>query len=191
MIRACAESLTAPSLLIDLDLMRDRHAAHYGARGLLGAGADARLDGASFHRIVDANGQRVAERALTRHRVGATALSVTAFARSAVPAGGRTQVSAACRYWEMLRAQSGLTLVDAPPLERAPYARDLAERADGVVLVVSDEPGSAPAAMAARAALDQAGARVLGIVYAQSEAPPRFITKLMRYAGDVAAAAAP
>jgi len=184
-VRSCAESLSGPTLLIDLDLRRDAHAAHY--RDRLGAGVDARADGASFHRVLDAQGNRVAERALQRCRVGATSLSITRFARESIAREMRVQVSGARAYWDALRAQGGITLVDAPALDRAPYVRALLAAMDGVVLVISDAPGAAPRAIDARAALDAAGATIAGLVYAQHERPPRFLSKIMRYAGELAA----
>lgn len=179
--RGAAEEAGAPTLLIDLDLKRNTHAAHYEARGKLGPALDARAGGASFYRVVTADKQAVREQALTRHLV-TPHLQVTAFNAGVVPPGGRVQISGDGAYWDALRAMGGVVAVDAPALERNPVALKLARHMDAVVLVVSPAALSAPAAMEARAALTQAGANVVGIVFAQASAETIAIDRFTRRA---------
>ena len=54
---------------------------------------------------------------------------------------------------------------------------------DGVVMVVGADRGAAPAAIAAKAALEDAGANVIGLIYAGATAPVMAIERVMRQIG--------
>jgi hypothetical protein len=54
---------------------------------------------------------------------------------------------------------------------------------DGVVLVVGGNKGAAPAAIAAKTALANAGANLIGLVYAGAAAPVIAIERMLRQAG--------
>lgn len=179
--RAAAEEARAPVLLIELDAKRNTHARHYA--GKLGAALDARANGASFYRVKDANGLLLREQAITRRPVTGSLLQVTAFDLEACPANARVQISGDSAYWEGVRAMGVTALVDAPALSRSPLALKVAKHMDAVVLVVSGDAGAAPPAMEARAALTEAGANVIGIVFSRASAPVMAIDRLSRRFG--------
>jgi len=178
--RGAAEEAGAPTLLIDLDLKRNAHAAHYAAR--LGPPLEARAAGASFYRVVNAHREIVRENALTRHLVERTQLQVTAFNAGVMQPGARVQISGDAAYWNALRAMGGSIVVDAPALDKNSVALKLAKHMDAIVLVVSADAHAAPAAMDARAAIADAGGNVVGLVFARASAPVMAIDRLTRRA---------
>lgn len=182
-VRGAAEDAGAPVLIVDLDMKRSTHAAHYKSRGGLGPAVDARIGGASFYRMKDAEGRVIPDRALKRYRAGARRVEMTALAPDALPKGARIQISGDSAYWDALRTQGVLAIVDAPALDRAPLALKLAKHMDAVVLVVSGEPGAAPPAMDASVALAEAGANVIGLIFARASAPVMTIDRLTRQTG--------
>ncbi len=179
--RAAAEEARAPVLLVDLDVKRNTHARHYA--GKLGPALDVGANGASFYRVKDASGALLREHAVTRRLVTGAPIQVTAFDASALPAHARMQVSGDRAYWDGLRAMGVTALVDAPALSRSPLALKIAKHMDAVVLVVSGDAGAAPPAITAREALTEAGANVIGIVFARASAPVMTIDRLTRHAG--------
>jgi len=67
-------------------------------------------------------------------------------------------------YWDRLREQLDLVIIDAPPPYASPVGLALAPTADGVVLVLEAERTRASAAAAARDAIRSTGANLLGVV---------------------------
>ncbi|MET0182468.1 MAG: hypothetical protein ABW199_06245 [Caulobacterales bacterium] len=181
--RGAAEDAGAPVLLVDLDIKRSTHARYFSAHGGLGAPVDLHMNGLAFYRARDKAGRIVVERAVKKRRTHSGNVDVTAFDPSALPKDARLQVGGDPAYWDALRAAGVFALVDAPALDRAPWAAKLARHMDSVVLVVSGEAGAAPAAIAAREALTEAGANVIGIVFARASAPVAAIDKFMRQVG--------
>lgn len=177
--RLAAEEAAAPVLLADLDIKRSVHARHYADR--LGAPTDARANGAAFWRIKDESGVLLRGQLVTRRSIIGSEVDVLAI--DSLPPGARVQVGPDPAYWNALRAAGALTVVDAPALARAPLALKLAPHMDAVVLVVSADPGAAPPAIEARAALTEAGANVIGIVFARASAPVMALDRLTRQAG--------
>lgn len=169
--RDAAVEADAPVLLIDLDLKQSPQAAYYAREKGLGPARDGRINGASFVRLLDAQGARVESYALTLHRVSSTQIHVSRFDVGAIPHGARMQISGDAAYWQALRGSGALVIVDAPALERSDLALRLAPHMDAVVLVVAADAGAAPPAMAARLKFAAAGANVVGLVFARASAP--------------------
>jgi hypothetical protein len=100
----------------------------------------------------------------------------------ALPRNARIGISARPDYWDAARAGGAFVVVDAPALERSSIALRVAPHMDGVVLVVGSGRGAAPAAMAAKAALVEAGANLMGLVYSGAAAPVIAIERMLRQA---------
>jgi hypothetical protein len=184
--RAVAEA-SGPGAVygIDLDLKHNALARALMTRGALGPKMDGRVDGVSFYGVKAPTGAMIAERtpAFSLHRVGQTRMYAGLFDARALPHGGRVVISTAPHYWNALRASGAVAVVDAPALERSQVGLRVAAAMDGVVLVVGADAGAAPAAMAAKDALVNAGANLLGLVYAGATAPVMAIERLLRQAG--------
>lgn len=170
---------------IDLDLKRNALARAMAADGGLGAGVDGRINGASFYSLRGSASALVHERApvFRYHRVGKSRVQAGVFDANAMPDGARVVISSAPHYWDAVRESGAVAVVDVPALERSEIALRVARNMDGVVLVVGSSPGSAPAAVAAKRALEHAGANIIGLVYAGASAPVMAIDRLMRQAG--------
>ena len=76
-----------------------------------------------------------------------------------------------------------MAVVDAPALDRSEIGLRVARNMDGVVLVVGSDKGAAPAAIAAKEKLIEAGANLMGIVFAGATAPVMAIDRMLRQAG--------
>ena len=100
-----------------------------------------------------------------------------------LPPAARVAVSGRPEYWNAARTSGATVVIDAPALERSQVALRVAPHMDGVVLVVGADAGAAPPAIAAKAALVNAGARVIGLVYTGADAPVMAIERLLRQAG--------
>jgi Mrp family chromosome partitioning ATPase len=72
-------------------------------------------------------------------------------------------------YFKALRQHATCVIIDTPALSRSTDALGLAAEADGVVLVVSEDRGTLQVRHDACAALEAAGARLLGMVYNRAE----------------------
>jgi hypothetical protein len=170
---------------IDLDLKHNALARALMTHGKLGPKMDGRLSGASFYGVRAANGVMLTERApaFSLHRVGQTRIYAGLFDPRALPRGGRVVISSAPHYWDAVRASGVVAVVDAPAIERSQVGLRVAPHMDGVVLVVGADAGAAPAAMQAKEALVNAGANLLGLVYAGATAPVMAIERLLRQAG--------
>jgi hypothetical protein len=184
--RAVAQA-AGPHLVyaIDLDLKRNALARALAADAGLGAGIDGRINTATFYSLRGPQGALIHERvpAFRYHRVGKTRVQAGVFDASAIPPSARVVISSAPHYWDAVRESGAVAVVDAPALERSEIALRVARNMDGVVLVVGSAPGSAPAAVAAKEALANAGANIIGLVYAGASAPVLAIDRLMRQAG--------
>jgi hypothetical protein len=118
--------------------------------------------------------------AFSYHRVGQTRIQAGVFDARLLPATARVAVSARPEYWNAARTSGAIIVIDAPALERSQVALRVAPHMDGVVLVVGADPGAAPAAIAAKAALVNAGANVIGLVYTGADAPVMAMERLLR-----------
>lgn len=185
--RAVAEAAGARTVYaIDLDLKRNALARALSEGGRLGPRLDGRIGGQTFYSVRGARGalMRESQPAFGFHSVGGSRrLFAGVFDARLLPAGGRVVISSAPHYWDAVRAAGAMAVVEAPSLDRSQIALRVARNMDGVVLVVGDAPGEAPAATAAKAALTAAGANVMGIVYAGASSPVMAIDRLLRQAG--------
>jgi hypothetical protein len=170
---------------VDLDLKRNAFARELANIEPLGPKIDGRLNAASFYSVRGPNGIYLPERApaFSYHRVGRTRIYAGVFDPRLLPEGGRVVISSAPHYWDAARAGGAMAVVDAPALERSEIGLRVARNMDGVVLVVGSDPGAAPAAIAAKEALINASANLMGIVYAGASAPVIAIERMLRQAG--------
>lgn len=183
---AVAQGFSAMSVYgVDLDLRRNGLARALAALAPLGPKIDGRLNGVSFYGLRNAQGAAIREEepAFSYHRVGHTRMFAGVFDARGLAKGVRVAVSSGVEYWNAARAGGACVVVDAPAFERSQIALRVARHMDGVVLVVADDPGAAPAALAAKAALVAAGANIIGLIYSGASAPVMAMERLRRQAG--------
>lgn len=185
---ARAASLTAqarPVFAIDLDLRRNDLARTIAATHKLGAKVDGSLGGTNFCTAVDGAGKPLSgfHGAFSYHRAADARLYVGAFDGRALPKGAQVMVSSNADYWDSVRAGGALAIVDAPALGWSKVGLRVARHMDGVVLVVSSDAGAAPAALAAKAELDRAGAKVIGLIYTGADVSVPVLDRMLRQAG--------
>lgn len=153
---------------VDLDLRRNAMIRAFAAEDtMLGPRMDGRLAGASFYQIQNADGSPIAERtpAFGYHRIGASRAYAGSFDGRVIPPRGRVMIASTADYWNAVRLGGAIGIVDAPALDRTMLALRVARHMDGVVLVVGDAAGSAPAARAAKEQLQMVGANLLGLAF--------------------------
>lgn len=165
---------------IDLDLRRNALAKALSEDGELGPRIDGELNGVRFYSVRDIPEPPPA---FFYHRVGRSRVYAGVFDTRALPKGARVGISARPDYWDAARAGGAFVVVDAPALDRSSVAMRVAAHMDGVVLVVGSGRGAAPAALAAKASLLEAGANLIGLVYAGADTPVAAIERLLRHAG--------
>jgi Mrp family chromosome partitioning ATPase len=165
---------------IDLDLKRNALARALSADGEMGPRIDGSLSGVSFYSVRDLPN---APHAFFYHRIGRSRVFAGVFDLRALPQNARIGISARSDYWDAARAGGAFVVVDAPALERSSIALRVAPHMDGVVLVVGSGRGAAPAALAAKAALVEVGANIMGLVYSGAAVPVMAIERLLRQAG--------
>lgn len=182
LVRAVAEAAGPGTVyVIDLDLRRSALARVLSP---LGPRIDGGLNGVGFYVVTDAKGRplRGAPQSYFYHRVGRSRLYVGVFHGEAAPHGGRVRLSELPDYWDAARAGGATVIVQAPALERSRVGLRVARHMDGVVMMVGDAPGAAPAAMAAKAAIEGAGGNLIGLVYAGASAPVLAMERMRRQA---------
>ncbi|ANP47674.1 hypothetical protein [Candidatus Viadribacter manganicus] len=165
---------------IDLDIRRNALAKVLSEDGTLGPRIDGELGGQRFYTVRDLP---EAPPAFFYHRVGRTRVYAGVFDTRALPKGARVGISARAEYWDAARAGGAFVIVDAPALDQSSIALRVAPHMDGVVLVVGAARGAAPAALEARELLLEAGANLMGLVYAGADSPAVAIDRLLRQAG--------
>jgi Mrp family chromosome partitioning ATPase len=184
--RAVAET-AGPGLVyaVDLDLKRNGLAKALCETSPLGSRIDGRFGGVSFYSVRGAGNIALREvtPAFSFHRVGQTRIQAGVFDARLLPQMARVAVSGRPDYWNAARASGGAVVIDAPALERSQVALRVAPHMDGVVLIVGADAGAAPAAIAAKAALVNAGANVMGLVYTGADAPVMAMERLLSRAG--------
>ncbi len=184
--RAVAEAAGPGAVYaVDLDLKRNGLAKALCETAPLGPKIDGRLDGVSFYSVRGPGNVAMREvtPAFSYHRVGRSLVHAGVFDARLLPRSARVAVSARPDYWNAARAGGATVIIDAPALERSQVALRVAAHMDGVVLVVGADAGAAPAAIAAKAALVNAGANMIGLVYAGADAPVMAMERLLRQAG--------
>ena len=182
--RAVAETALGSVYAIDLDLKRNGLAKALCEVGSLGPRIEGRLNGVSFYSVRGPGKAPMHEvrPAFSFHRVGRSLIYAGVFDAGLLPASARVAVSALPDYWNAARAGGATVVVDAPALERSEICLRVASHMDGVVLVVGADAGAAPAAIAAKAALVNAGANLIGLVYSGATAPVMAMERLLRQA---------
>jgi len=85
--------------------------------------------------------------------------------------GQRLRLFEASSYWQALRRHAQTIIVDVPSQDRANAAMQLAPLMDGVVMVVSEGEGDIDSRLALRDEIEQAGGRLLGMVFNKSSSP--------------------
>jgi len=184
--RAVAQSAGPGAVYaIDLDLKRNAFARELANIDALGPKHDGRLNATSFYSIRSPRGAVLQERtpAFGYHRVGQTRIYAGIFDPRLIPEGGRVGLSPLPHYWDAVRMAGAMAVVDAPALDRSEIGLRVARNMDGVVLVVGSDKGAAPAAIAAKEKLIEAGANLMGIVFAGATAPVMAIDRMLRQAG--------
>lgn len=180
---AVAHAVTAGSVYaIDLDARRNGLARSLAADGeTLGPRIDGALNGASLWAVFGAHGRVVANASpYVYHRLGRSHIFVGAMDPRQIPRGGGVAITAAPTYWNAVRAGGATAVVCAPALSNNEIALRVARHMDGVVLLVGVGAGAAPAALAAKSALDRADANVMGLVYAGATRPVMALERLRR-----------
>jgi hypothetical protein len=170
---------------VDLDLKRNGLAKALCETSPLGSRIDGRFGGVSFYSVRGPGNMAMREvmPAFSYHRVGQTRIQAGVVDARLLPQRARVAVSGRPEYWNAARASGATMVIDAPALERSQVALRVAPHMDGVVLVVGADAGAAPVAIAAKAALVNAGANVIGLVYAGADAPVMAMERLFRLAG--------
>lgn len=165
---------------IDLDLRRNALAKALSEDGSLGPRIEGELNGERFYSVRDLPDSPPA---FFYHRVGRSRVYAGVFDMRVLPKGARVGISARADYWDAARAGGAFVVVDAPALDHSSIALRVAPHMDGVVLVVGSGRGAAPAALEAKELLVEAGANLLGLVYAEADAPVVAIDRMLRHAG--------
>jgi len=165
---------------IDLDIRRNALARALSEDGGLGPRIEGDLNGARFYSVRDLPEPPPA---FFYHRVGRSRVYAGVFDMRLLPKGARVGISARPDYWDAARAGGAFVVVDAPSLDNSSIALRVAPHMDGVVLVVGAGRGAAPAAVEAKELLVEAGANLMGLVYAGADAPVMAIDRLLRQAG--------
>ena len=171
-----------PVWLVDGDLHNQTQmvalaedAPRFGPPGKL---AIASPDGSVFFRTVppgrDAEGLPVTDdQYLVARPFLDRRLWVTRLRDSRLAAGQRVKVVARPDYWQALRGYAQTVIVDVPALDRASAALQLAPFMDGVIMVVSEDQGDVQGRVDSKADIEQAGGRLLGMVYNRARASTR------------------
>lgn len=170
--RALALAGPGPIFALDLDLRRNQFAREL-AEQKFAESIPGEFGGVSLCAMLDSTGAPIAggDGVFCYRRVGDTRVFVGVLNARAIPAGGRVRVSSGGAYWNAARASGATLIVDAPAIDRGRATLAAARHMDGVVLVVGSGEGAAPAAIAAKKALDGVGASLFGIVYSGASAP--------------------
>jgi len=167
-------------------------AARFGPPGKL---AMASPDGSVFFRTVpqgrDAEGHPIGDdQYLVARPFLDRRLWVTQLRGNRLAAGQRVKVADRPDYWQALRGHAQTVVVDVPALDRATAALQLAPYMDGVILVVSEDQGDVQGRVDLKADLEQAGGRVIGMVYNRARNGARSPARgLVRWSSGTRAAA--
>ena len=169
---------------IDLDLRRNGLARALAQTGALGPKLDGAMGGVHFCAANDGTGQALpqCDGAYSYRRVGGSEVYVGVYDGRCLPKGARVLISAAPDYWDAARENGAFVVVDAPALQWSKAGLRVARHMDAVVLVVSSEPGAAPAALSAKAELLAAGAHLMGLIYSKASMPAAAMDRLLRQA---------
>lgn len=188
--RFAAERTRGAVWLVDLDFADSAQyrliASQPGRFGPLGAATAASPDRSCFFTIQpparDPQGHVIGDtRYLIAHPVGRSKLWVTRFRREMIRPGQAVRVVKAPDYWNALRANAELVVVDAPAVDRATTGLALAPFMDFSIMVVSEDRADTAASAALKTAIEQEGGRCAGLVFNRASLqPPGFLKGLLR-----------
>lgn len=163
-----------PIWLIDADLANQTQMRaltedpeRFGAAGAL---SQASPDGSVFFTLSppgrDAGGAAVQDShyLVARPFLGRR-LWVTRFRQKNLAPGQRAKLFDQTTYWKALRQHTQTIVVDVPAADRSSAAQQLAPHVDGIVMVVSENAGDVQARLDLKSDLEQAGGRLMGMVY--------------------------
>lgn len=163
-----------PVWLVDADLREqsqmDAMGREPGRFGPPGALSQASPDGSAFFTLAppsrDAQGRPVGDdRYLVAQPFLDKRLWVTRFCAEKLAPGQRVKLFEQTGYWTALKSHADTIVVDAPAADRSVHALQLAGLMDGIIMVVSEGEGDTQSRLALKTELEQAGGKVLGIVY--------------------------
>ncbi len=187
--RFAAERTRGAVWLVDLDFADSAQyraiAAEPKRFGALGAATAASPDRSCFFTVQpparDAEGKVVADtRYLVAHPVGGSRLWVTRFRREMIRSGQGVRVLQAPEYWNALRRNAELVVVDAPAVDRATTGLAVAPFMDFSVLVLAEDGADAGGAAALKSAIEGGGGRCAGLVFNRATLqPPGFLKGLL------------
>ena len=175
-----------PVWLVDADLQAQgqmkalaEDAVRFGPPGKL---AIASPDGSVFFRTVPPGrtpeGQPISDdQYLVARPFLDRRLWVTQLRQNRLAAGQRVKVLARPDYWQALRGHAQTVIVDVPALDRTSAALQLAPFMDGVILVVSEDQGDVQGRVDLKADIEQAGGRMIGMVYNRARASTRDVVR--------------
>ncbi|MDC7684707.1 transcriptional regulator [Asticcacaulis sp. BYS171W] len=171
-----------PVWLIDADLRRQgqldavlEEPARFGPPGPVSA---ATPDGSVFFALSpkgkDAEGNPVPDsKYLIARPFFDKRLWVTRLRDHLLMPGQRVKLFEQSSYWQSLRQHAQSIIVDVPSAERANAAVQLAPLMDGVIIVISEGEGEINARLALKDEIEQAGGRILGMVYNKARSVAR------------------
>lgn len=184
-----AKKAKRPVWLVDLDLFggsQHKAVAADAARfGPLGQPSQASPDGSSFITIqptasasdgkLQPDARYIAAYAALKGR-----LWVTRFRKEAMRPGQSVRLVTSPRYWNALAEHAEYVVVDTPAADRSSAAVTLAGQVDATVLVVAAESADAAAPASLKAAIEDGGGQLAGLVFNRSRLrPPPFLEKLL------------
>lgn len=168
-----------PVWLIDADLRSQTQMqavsddpARFGPPGPL---SQASPDGSAFFKLVppahDDSGLPFGDdRYLVARSFLDKRLWVTRFLGQKLAPGQRVKLFDQTTYWTSIRQHAETVILDAPAMNRSTHALQLAGVVDGIILVVSEAEGDVQSRIDLKNDLEQAGGRILGLVYNRARA---------------------
>lgn len=161
--------------LVDLDLATQAQFGFFNTPlqqsvfGPLSAPYDATFGVTPFWQVspdnLNADGTRMASaRYGALHLVGDTGLAITRFNWDEVKDGQAVHIAAARDYWQALRDQFAVVIIDTPSFETADTALTVVPEADKTIIVCDTARGGDPAQKALSDKISDAGGRCVGMV---------------------------
>ncbi|MDP8916925.1 MAG: hypothetical protein M3M95_06975, partial [Pseudomonadota bacterium] len=184
-----AKKAKRPVWLVDLDLFgAGQHkalAADTARFGILGKPSQASPDGSTFIDVqpparTPQGAVRSSARYVAAHSAMRGRLWVTRFRKEAMQPGQAVSLTGSSAYWNALAAHAEYVIIDTPAADRSSAAVILANQVDATVLVVAAEAADGRGPAALKAALQERGGRIAGLVFNRSRLrPPPFLEKLL------------
>jgi Mrp family chromosome partitioning ATPase len=171
------------AVLIDLDLTHQTQAAYFRSPAALAQYGhsqgpyDATFGAEPFWQVspdgIDAQGRRKSAALYGGlHLIGATGLAVTEFRWSEIKTGQSVHCTAAREYWNALRDQFAVVIVDAPAIDRTDIAMTVVAEADRTAVICSAARASHAVQAQLSARIDMEGGRCAGLIVNAGPAQP-------------------